>query len=325
MAATDRHKPLSTLIAKARVKHAHAAGVVLAVPAHDPASGRPCPFHADRLLRVLVHSYLVWESGTSAADMALARLCAAVVDANELRVSLVDEIVELLAGPADPRAHERALRLKGTLNALFESNHRLTLDHLSALNKKAAWSKLVALAQLPRFVAARIALVGLGVHAMPVDGAMVLMLTRAKAITADAGQDSTPDAIAGVIERLIPAGELLEVYACLQASTDAELAARPANISTLKGAIATKPQASGKAPARTKASEDAKASPGAKPPANGEQSAAGQGASQNKAKGASKSPSSKVPRAKPQPKPKANSVPRKPSKKPPGGRPSGDR
>jgi hypothetical protein len=222
MSGVDRHKPLAGLITKARARHRHATEAVLAVPGHAQDVARACPFHGDRLLRLLTHSYLVWELGTLAGDAALERLCAGVVDANELRVSLVDEIMELVADPArpDPRGAERALRLKATLNDLFTRQHRLTLDHLASVSKKAAWTQLAGLAQVPRFVAARVALVGLGIHAMPVDGAMVRWIVDSKGLKGEVASELGTDEVAGLIERMVPAGELIEVYACLQASVD---------------------------------------------------------------------------------------------------------
>lgn len=212
--AADRAKALNSLLNNLRTR-----GVAVTL-APEIASATPVEgddvFHGDLLLAEYVYSFLLWGSTTGKATAVLARIRAAVVDINELRVSLVDEIASEF-GRACPQADERAVRLKAALNDLFNREHRVRMDQWSALGKKAALGAIGGLAQTPRFVAARTALVGLGTHAMPVDARILSVLIDAKVLSADVDEDAAADAI----ERMVPVGELREAYALLQGAADA--------------------------------------------------------------------------------------------------------
>lgn len=175
-----------------------------------------CVFHGDPLLKEFVRSFLLWETTTVKAGPAFERVCRAVVDVNELRASLIEEIADLF-GRGYARADERALRLKASLNDIYGREHRVRLDHVAAAGKKGALAYLSGLNQTPRFIAARTALVGLGVHAMPVDGRMLAMLVDAGVIEPGTDADTT----AAWIEKQVSAGELRAAYALLQAASDA--------------------------------------------------------------------------------------------------------
>jgi hypothetical protein len=102
-------------------------------PVPDPALIEP----TEPLLGEFLRSMLVWEARCADAAAALKRVAASVVDFNELRVCLPDEIVAML-GPAYPRVQERALRLRAALSELYVREHAVTLQPLAGLSKRDA-------------------------------------------------------------------------------------------------------------------------------------------------------------------------------------------
>jgi endonuclease III len=167
------------------------------------------------LLGHLLRSFLLWESTTSKAQGALKRVEAAVVDFNELRHCMPDELVRLI-GERYPRVSERALRLRTALNRIYAKEHAVCLERLTGVSKREAREYLDALDGVPRYVSARVALVCLGAHAAPVDSRIRRRLVEAKVIDAETSVDEA----ASVLERRVRAGEMPEVYALLQAWAD---------------------------------------------------------------------------------------------------------
>jgi hypothetical protein len=253
-AASDQHaqwakrlaKPLRKLVADgARLMQAQAHDA----PALDP--GAPCIFDHDAPLHRYVHAWLLWEAGSAQADAALERLRAGVVDINELRAGLTEEIVELL-GPGYPRAVERAAGLKAALGELFRREHALRLAHLSAMGKRAAWTYLHTLPRLapqeapapglpaqapaleqepdeapipaPRFVAALVAMHELKQPVLPLDGALSRPLRDAAGLPAPGEGGPSDDELATICEGLLAPGEAPAAYAALRALADRALA-----------------------------------------------------------------------------------------------------
>ncbi len=226
--ASDRIKTMATLVEKLRAKYAkEIARVSTARDADDaaneaPADGDPslapssgCFCHHDAILRELVRSYLLWESTTAKADAAMRRIDGAVVDINELRVCLTDEVVAIL-GMGLSRVEERATRLRATLHDIFQREHRLRLSHLADRSRKDARQYLMSLSNVPEFVAARVALLRLGIHAMPVDERTLACLKHAKAVDPDTDITTA----AAHLDRAIKSGEGPMSHRAIQAWVD---------------------------------------------------------------------------------------------------------
>jgi endonuclease III len=226
--ASDRIKTMTTLVEKLRAKYAkEIARVSTARDADDAANEAPvdggssagasggCFCHHDAVLRELVRSYLLWESTTAKADAAMRRIDDAVVDINELRVCLTDEVVSIL-GTGLSRVEERATRLRATLHDVFQREHCLRLSHLADRSRKDARQYLMSLAGVPEFVAARVALLRLGIHAMPVDERTLACLKHAKAVDPDA------DVIAAAshLDRAVKSGDGPLAHRAIQAWVD---------------------------------------------------------------------------------------------------------
>lgn len=191
----------------------------------------PAPAWLEPAVEELVFSMLVWEARSAQAREAIQRLRASVVDYNELRVSLPEEIRQVL-GERYPRGSDRAARLRATLNELYRREHRVTLQPIASAGKREARSYLETLEGMPHFVASRVFLVACGGHAAPVDERIRNMLAEEGVV----GADETPETVSAWLERHVKAGDALGVYGSLQAAAD-EHGRRP--VKAVKGSKAT--------------------------------------------------------------------------------------
>lgn len=171
--------------------------------------------HAEPILCEFVRAFLVWESTTAKAAAVIKRLDQSLVDFNELRICMTDELLRLM-GRGVPRVEERAQRLRVALNGVYAREHAVTLEHLATLSKREAREYLESLDGVPRFVSARVMLVCFSAHTAPVDSRILRRLIEAQAAEANA----SPDEVAGQLERRVRAGEMPETYALLQAWAD---------------------------------------------------------------------------------------------------------
>ncbi len=212
---------LHAFLEKARAKHKPAEPVVTPFPGEDP------------VVVEMVRSFLLWEAGSTFAERALARIRDHVVDFNELRVFLPDEIAAMVGD--DPRAQERAERLRASLSELYVREHDMRLAHLAEEGKRDVRAYLDTLDGMHPFVAARVSLLRFGGHAFPIDARLRDALARAKVVSAD----QPPSEVSGWIERQVRAGEALPNYAALETLVESQApkpAARAAKATTKRAA-----------------------------------------------------------------------------------------
>ena len=169
----------------------------------------------DPLVHELVYSLLLWEASANQAKNALKRVRESVVDYNELRVCVADEVAHII-GDKYPLGLERAMRLRTVLNDIYQTQHGISLKHLRELGKRETRQYLDGLSGCPPFVAARVCLVqGLG-HAVPVDERLCELLVGEQVI--DAG---TPvEQATSWLEHHIKAEEGLDTCLLFQAWSD---------------------------------------------------------------------------------------------------------
>lgn len=213
MNASENSKEVVSLVKRLKGEYAVVAGAQADSPAGGPCG--PQIDSAEPVLCEFIRSFMLWEATTAKADAVLKRLHEAVVDFNELRICLPDELVRTM-GERYPRVEERALRMRAALNEIYHRQHAVTLEPLLQMSKREAKEYLDSLEGVPRFVSSRVLLIRLAAHAAPVDGRIAKRLIEAD--IADAG--STPEAAAAALERKVKAGDLLEVYQLLQAWAD---------------------------------------------------------------------------------------------------------
>ncbi|MFA6044354.1 MAG: hypothetical protein WC718_05170 [Phycisphaerales bacterium] len=221
---------------------------------------------ADRVLNELMCSMLMWDATTSQARHALHRLQEHLVDLNELRVCVAEEIAEIL-GEKYPFAIERSLRLRTLLSDIYHREHSVHLTHLEGMGKREARSYLESLEGVPHFVAARTFAFALGGHAVPVDERLRSLLISEEVIN----EAATCASLSGWLERSIGADDIRECLHALQAWSDDEghtpkreaLDVEPP--APPRPAAKTPPQkASPKADAKSHAKSEAKAKPASK-------------------------------------------------------------
>ncbi len=231
MVTPDPSKKLVALLKKLRATYGEATT--------DPAL-EGCPPEADRLLWQLVFSFIAWEASTSRAVTANKRLHAAVVDYNELRVCLNDDLVSMI-GDRYPRALERSTRLRTALNDLYRREHSVSLHRLPDMPKREARQFLDSLDGTPGFVSARMLLLALGGHAFPLDHRIH------EALKAEDAAPEDFDEAAAWLERQFRVGEAAPAYTLIEAWMND----RPAPKAPARSKRSTK-SVSVKAPARTK-------------------------------------------------------------------------
>lgn len=157
-------------------KHASAAGAV-------KASSEP---EGVDLVDLFVHSYLLWQAPSTDAAQALKRLKAAFIDWNDMRVSLVGDIIDVV-GAKHWRAHDRVTKMRDAMNGIFRREHKVCLDRLRTLMKKDAVSYMDTLPGMVPYVAHRVLLVGVDFHSVPLDEFGLQLLVQAGAIPAGMG------------------------------------------------------------------------------------------------------------------------------------------
>lgn len=163
----------------------------------------------------LVLSFLMWEATAAKAEAALKRVHSGVVDFNELRVCKAPEIVGML-GKQYPRVEERAQRLRAALNEIYLREFAVSLDACAALSKRDARRYIETLEGVPAYVAARVVLLRLGGHALPVDERLLGRLIESNVV--EPGDDVAK--ASGILERHVKAGEGVFAHQLLQAWSD---------------------------------------------------------------------------------------------------------
>ncbi len=147
-------------------------GVALPPPVDDPT---------DQLLRGVLTDF----SSEGRANAALHRLRDAVVDLNELRVTPVAEIVEII-GADFPMCRSAAEGISTALNAVYNRLHSVDLGFLKKAARRTAESFLNSLPGLNPHAKASVLMRCLKIHAVPADAAMCEFLRRSGCVPPDA-------------------------------------------------------------------------------------------------------------------------------------------
>lgn len=163
-------------------------------------------------VRQLVYSFLLWECTTSRADNAFKRIEETYVDMNDLRVSRTEEVMAVL-GKTYPNADERVARVKATLRDIYLREHAVSLASVAGGGKREARKYIDSLEGIHPFVAARVYLLSMESHALPMEDRLLTKLINAQVV-----EPETPlDKAAGSLERQVKATDGLSTYLLLQA------------------------------------------------------------------------------------------------------------
>lgn len=154
----------------------------------------------------------------SKAREALERLNEMVVDYNELRVISPLELAEALHDCPDAKV--KAEDLSRALNKVFAIEHAVSLDRLVQMSSRDVRTYLDRIDGLEAYTRARIRLLGLGQHAIPLDEAMWALARKLELVD----PKCTLDEAQAFLERQIPADDALEFVALLRKHAWTEMA-----------------------------------------------------------------------------------------------------
>lgn len=172
------------------------------------------------LMECLLFASCLENAHYDAAQEAFAKLQAAFFDWNEIRVSTVKELAEVLH--ALPDANEAAARVKGVLQSVFESDYSFDLENLKKQNIGAAVKRLQKLQGATTFNVAYATQHALGGHAIPVDkGTLGSLYVLGVISESEAASGTVPG-----IERAIPKSKGQE-FASLLHELGADFFANP--------------------------------------------------------------------------------------------------
>lgn len=161
---------------------------------YDPAEPEPRP-----VLEQLIYAILRERTTGELAERAFRNLQERFFDWNEIRVSSVREVEEVLGGL--PGADLRAQRLISLLQEVFETTFSFDLEPLHKKGFKQAAKHLSRYQAASDFTTAWVVQQSLGGHAVPVDEPTYRCVERLGLV--DAGQDN-PEAVRASLEHLLP-------------------------------------------------------------------------------------------------------------------------
>jgi endonuclease III len=135
----------------------------------------------DDPIRRLAIAILGMECGDAEASRAIDRIFTTMVDWNEVRVSSVAQVYRAM-GDRIPQGLDRARQMLDALQAIYEREHRVSLDLLHNIGRREARDYLEALPGVDDFAAASVMLWSFGGHAIPVSDKLLSSLREAELI-----------------------------------------------------------------------------------------------------------------------------------------------
>ena len=149
-------------------------------------------------------------------ETAIKRFSEYFIDLNDLRVSRIEEIVEML-GEDTPVAREVASTITTVLRAIFNEYHKVSLEGLKKAGKRPARQILDKLEGTNRFIVDYCMLTSLQGHAVPLTEGMIEYLKDKGLVYPDA----TAQEIGGFLAKQISAKKGYEFYAVLRHESEA--------------------------------------------------------------------------------------------------------
>jgi len=183
------------------------------------------PVFPDPNLPVLDHllrACCLENAGYQAAETALAALFHEFFDLNEIRVSTVRELAEVMACLPDPAA--AAQRIKRILQHVFEESYTFSLEELRKGTLGSAIERLQKIDGVTPFAVAYVVQSALGGHAIPIDSGTMEVLKILELVT---DKDVAAWQVPG-LERAIPKSKGIE-FGSLLHQLGADFTANPFN------------------------------------------------------------------------------------------------
>jgi endonuclease-3 len=205
---------------------------------------KPAPPTVDRpLMEQLLFACCLENAPYEPAEEAFARLTTTFFDWNEIRVTTVKELAEVMH--MLPAPTEAATRLKKTLQGVFETNYSFELEGLKKQNIGQAITKLEKMSGRSHFIVGYVTQATLGGHAIPLDHGALWVLSIVGLATPAEQKSGT---VAG-LERAIPKNKGVE-FASLLHQLGADLVASPFSQNLHKTLLEIAPDAKERLPKR---------------------------------------------------------------------------
>ena len=223
---------------------------------------KPVPPSQRPLLEQMLFACCLENASPEAAEKTYNRLVEAFFDWNEVRVSTVNELAEVMKGLPDPNS--AASNLKRVLQSVFESTYSFDLESVKKEKIGQGIKRLESLDGVTPFVVAFVTQTSLGGHAIPLDrGSADSLMILGILTEADAQPGSVP-----AIERAIPKNKGIE-FGSLLHQLGADFTANPHSPSVRNVFLAINPESKERFPKRGAKKE----STGAAPDSRGDQTA----------------------------------------------------
>jgi endonuclease III len=169
----------------------------------------------DDPIEALVYGVVSERISETATQRAMKGFRDTFVDWNDLRVSRVEEIVEVLReDTAASRA--TAFALTTALRAVFDEYHTLSLQNLKKIGKRPAKQALEGLDGMDAYVIGYCMLTSLQGHAIPLTGQMADYLRQHEVVDPEADEQD----IEGFLTRQVAAKNAYEFYALLRRESE---------------------------------------------------------------------------------------------------------
>jgi endonuclease-3 len=203
----------------------------------------PPPPPARTLFENLLYAACLENAPYAAAEAAFQAVATALFDWNEVRVSTVKELSEIMK--AHPDAASAANRLRRSLQALFEANYSFDLEPMKKLNLGQAVQKLSSYDGVTPFAVAYVTQFSLGGHSIPLDSGAMGALAVVGLVDV---KDTPKDGCAG-LERAIPKNKGIEFGSLLHLLA-VEFHTNPFSTNLHKILLEVDPEAKGRLPKR---------------------------------------------------------------------------
>jgi endonuclease III len=216
---------------------------------------KPVPTNAVRsVMEHLLFACCVEEARYEAAEEAFAALVHTFFDWNEVRVTSISELSEVMACVPDPRA--AANRIKRVLHAVFEARFNFDLEDLKKKNLGPAVKWLEDLDGTTRGTVSFVVQASLGGHSIPIDSGTMAVL---KLLDLVSEKDAEKGEVPG-LERAIPKSKGVE-FGSLLHQFAADFTANPYSAAVRSILLEVNPEISGRLPKRRAAQTAKKAEP----------------------------------------------------------------
>ncbi len=171
---------------------------------------KPVPTPEGRaVLEHLIYACCLEDARYESADEAFHRLQESYFDWNEVRVTTVTELAEVLHNLPDPSA--AAVRVKKNLQSIFETRYSFEIEDMVKMNQGKAIQELEKLGGISKFVLGYTTQNSLGGHAIPVSESIMKILIATEIVSeAEAAKGQAPG-----LERTIAKSKGLEFSSCL--------------------------------------------------------------------------------------------------------------